>query len=563
METDRTDRHRRAATLLRRKVQVALGVVSVLPLALTGVGAWVVFGGLLEERAMELQRQLVVSHAASIEAHLEREVDLLRLLAEASTVAGLTGPGELERAFEALDVASRGGFVDLGVIAPEGRHLAYVGPYELADRNYRDADWFREVMVRGSHVSDVFLGFRNVPHLVVAVRVDDRGRDWVLRATLESVRFESLVATDGLGRTGDAYLVDAAGVYQTSPAVGSVLDRADLPFLERHTGVRSQVLELRGERRLVVTTWVNRNRWLLVVERSLAEVRAPLARAMTLGGAVVAVAFAAVLAGIVVATRVLWRQIDRANRQRDDLSQAFMRSARLASVGELATGLAHEINNPLAIISAEHTNLADLLAQEGGPGGSTAEVHESLERIRRQVRRCAGITSKMLQFGRQRESRVEPTAVDGRLEEVAGLMERQAAVRNVELRLEVAPELPRAAVDPLELEQVLVNLVTNGLDAMPDGGRLTLRARAGASGVVLEVSDTGAGMPSEVRERVFEPFFTTKPVGAGTGLGLSVCYGLVAGWGGRIEADSEPGRGTTMRLHLRRAAASDDHEEAP
>lgn len=563
METDRTDRHRRAATLLRRKVQVALGVVSVLPLALTGVGAWVVFGGLLEERAMELQRQLVVSHAASIEAHLEREVDLLRLLAEASTVAGLTGPGELERAFEALDVASRGGFVDLGVIDPEGRHLAYVGPYELADRNYRDADWFREVMVRGSHVSDVFLGFRNVPHLVVAVRVDDRGRDWVLRATLESVRFESLVATDGLGRTGDAYLVDAAGVYQTSPAVGSVLDRADLPFLERHTGVRSQVLELRGERRLVVTTWVNRNRWLLVVERSLAEVRAPLARAMTLGGAVVAVAFAAVLAGIVVATRVLWRQIDRANRQRDDLSQAFMRSARLASVGELATGLAHEINNPLAIISAEHTNLADLLAQEGGPGGSTAEVHESLERIRRQVRRCAGITSKMLQFGRQRESRVEPTAVDGRLEEVAGLMERQAAVRNVELRLEVAPELPRAAVDPLELEQVLVNLVTNGLDAMPDGGRLTLRARAGASGVVLEVSDTGAGMPSEVRERVFEPFFTTKPVGAGTGLGLSVCYGLVAGWGGRIEADSEPGRGTTMRLHLRRAAASDDHEEAP
>ncbi len=114
-------------------------------------------------------------------------------------------------------------------------------------------------------------------------------------------------------------------------------------------------------------------------------------------------------------------------------------------------------------------------------------------------------------------------------------------MRNVELALELEPELPRAVLDPIELEQVLVNLITNSIQAMAAGGTIRVRARPAADEVVLEVVDNGPGMPPEVLERVFEPFFTTKPVGQGTGLGLSVCYGLVRSWGGRIEVGERAG----------------------
>jgi signal transduction histidine kinase len=118
------------------------------------------------------------------------------------------------------------------------------------------------------------------------------------------------------------------------------------------------------------------------------------------------------------------------------------------------------------------------------------------------------------------------------------------------MEVTVVPDLPRVRVDPLELEQVLVNVITNAFQAMPGGGTIAISARRSGGEVWLEVRDTGCGMPPEVRERIFEPFFTTKPAGQGTGLGLSVCFGLVSAWGGTMEVESVPGEGTTMRLRL-------------
>jgi two-component system NtrC family sensor kinase len=230
--------------------------------------------------------------------------------------------------------------------------------------------------------------------------------------------------------------------------------------------------------------------------------------------------------------------------------RAFTRSAKLASVGELATGLAHEINNPLAIISAEQTNISDLL-DEIPDTQLRDQLLESVRRIKGQVGRCGTITGKMLQFGRNRDSSLEPTELAPRIDEIAGLLERQAAVRNVTIRTQLEARLPKVLLDPVELEQVLVNLINNSFQAMPDGGEIRVRGAVNDREVQLEVQDDGHGMPSEVRERAFEPFFTTKPVGQGTGLGLSVCYGIVGSWGGRLEMESQLGRGTIVRIRLR------------
>jgi two-component system, NtrC family, sensor kinase len=252
----------------------------------------------------------------------------------------------------------------------------------------------------------------------------------------------------------------------------------------------------------------------------------------------------------VLATWHLTNRIEKTTAEREAMSRAFVRSAKLASIGELTTGLAHEINNPLAIISAEQTNIADILAEPNLCVPDREQALESVQRCQNQVRRCAAITQKLLQFGRSKESCVEPTQLAPRLKEIKALMARQAQVRNISLDLYVDDKLPPVLADPIEIEQVIVNLINNAFDAMPNGGQISIRAELDGDRVLLEVADSGTGIPAEDLERVFEPFFTTKPVGKGTGLGLSVCYGIVRSWGGEMEISSEVGRGTALRLIL-------------
>lgn len=546
---------RTSSATLRWRIVTALLVVSLIPLALVGAGAWVVFGRLLEDKSLELQRAVVSSHAASIEDFLATRRELLEVLARTHRQGELVDPERLHPTFEALNSSSGGSFLDLGVIGADGNHLAYLGPYDLASRNYRETEWFREVMVVGVFTSDVFLGFRKVPHFVIAVRAGGDEGPWVLRATIDSAKFDAVVQSGTLGRSSEAFLVNRQGLYQTTPRDGSVLDPAQGLSLEPHAGLKDQRVVVSGVEKLQATAWIDGGRWLLVVQQDVAEVRAPVTRAIAIGALVSSLAVLLLIVTTFLATRILQVQIDRANRLREEMFNAFMRSAKLASVGELATGLAHEINNPLAIISAEQTNLSDLIGLAEVSGPYRDEMVESTQRIRAQVERCGGITRKMLQFGPTHDSATEPVDLAPRLEEITALMARQASVRNVALEVEVEPELPRVRIDPLELEQVLVNVITNSFQAMPQGGTITIAARRAQREVWLDVRDTGEGMTPEVRERVFEPFFTTKPVGHGTGLGLSVCFGLVSAWGGTMEVESMPGRGTTMRLRLPPAEA--------
>ena len=546
---------------LRRRIVSALLAASLLPLALMAAGALVVYGRQIEWRVIEQERAFIASHAREIDAFLTERLRLLQVIAATSDRDELAEPRKLTAVLDALDAAVSGGFVDLGVIDGDGRHAGYVGPYDLADINYRGADWFRETLEAGSFVSDVFLGYRGVPHVIVAVRSDRGAEPWILRATLDSKQFDRIVRTGELGPATDVFLLDRAGRYQSSPNVGGLLEQAPLPPPVLHRGVRETRIDAEGADTLVATTWLNQDRWQLAVLVDADRVRAPVRRALGVGLALLFVAVTLVVATTAGGTRILAREVERADRRRADMVQAFLRSSKLASVGELATGLAHEINNPLAIISAEQTNIADILGMSSEEREeSLAELEESTSRIRRQVERCASITTKMLQFGRRDEPQRQPFALGPRLESVMALLERQAGVRNVRMEIYLPPDLPDVFADPIELEQVVVNLVTNSFHAMPDGGRVALRARMRGDRVVLEVFDTGHGMPPEVLERAFEPFFTTKPVGEGTGLGLSVCHGIVQSWGGSIEAESAVGEGTTVRVVLPSAAGRGSHE---
>jgi two-component system NtrC family sensor kinase len=241
---------------------------------------------------------------------------------------------------------------------------------------------------------------------------------------------------------------------------------------------------------------------------------------------------------------------------RVEAGRAVARSERLAAVGRLAAGVVHEINNPLATIAACAEALEGRVA-EGAYGDSkeVADLREYLALIRSEAFRCKAITNGLLDFSRNRAGQFAEVSLGGVITSAARLLQHQRRGRQrVEIGIEVADDLSPVSGDEGQLQQALIILAENAIDAMPEGGTLTFRARNEGAGVRLEVSDTGVGIPAENAAKIFEPFFTTKEVGRGTGLGLAVCYGIVTEHGGHIAVESAAGRGTTFTVTLPAAA---------
>jgi len=265
----------------------------------------------------------------------------------------------------------------------------------------------------------------------------------------------------------------------------------------------------------------------------------------------------------ILATAAVRDISERAESEREKaLQEQLDQSRRLESVGQLAGGIAHDFNNILGVI----LNYAEFVGDELPPD---SKATEDVEEIRRAAERAAALTRQLLIFSRREI--VQPEQLD--LREVVSQLENllhRALGERVELDTRFSDDLSTVEADPGQIEQVLVNLAVNARDAMPDGGRLLIEVenveldeeytymhpdtKAG-SYVRLKVSDTGVGMEEETIRRAFEPFFTTKGKGEGTGLGLATVYGIVTGAGGRVDIYSEPGMGTTIKVHLPASSA--------
>jgi len=236
---------------------------------------------------------------------------------------------------------------------------------------------------------------------------------------------------------------------------------------------------------------------------------------------------------------------------RVDAIHAVARAEKLAAVGRLAAGVVHEINNPLATISAcaealeRRVDEGDFKDSEG-----VEDLAEYLGLIKSEAFRCKSITTGLLDFSRLRTGDRHPLDVAEILRSSANLISHQKRGDNIEIRVETDPELPLVKADGGQIQQAIIALAANAIDAMPDGGVLTLRATAEQKRVSIEIEDTGVGIPVEDLSKIFEPFFATKAVGEGTGLGLAVCYGIITDHGGRLSVRSNVDKGTTFTINL-------------
>ncbi len=269
--------------------------------------------------------------------------------------------------------------------------------------------------------------------------------------------------------------------------------------------------------------------------------------------------FVPLLAALILSTALGWplaaklrRQLAALARQRDAFYQELLRLSKSASLGEVASSIAHDLNNPLAIMREEAGWIQDLMKGGDLQGSHTqTEIANSLQQIDIQIERSREITRRLLQWGRDSAPRTETVDINLLLNKTLYLLESELESAGVKVAKDLPPDLPPVGGGAPELRQVFLNLMKNALDAMKaSGGTLTLATRADAAGLTITIADTGPGIPSSSLDHIFEPFYTTKPAGEGTGLGLPISRWIVEKLGGTIGVESKEGSGTSFHVTL-------------
>lgn len=525
--------------------------------------------------------EMVLKHKHNIDFFLQEKLSNIRHLSRIFQLEDFKDETFLRERLRALQEEYSSVFVDLGLIDETGRQVAYAGPFGLEKAYYGDAAWFKEAIGVDHYISDVFLGLRAQPHFIVATRQQVGDSRYILRATIDFLSFNLLVENLRLGETGIAFILNREGEFQTRPPRDSKLSKQQyLNLFEkgRLAGIvgddrggrfpdvqkwymtddneRGSILTVEkigqfDKKILIVAAFLKNNDWLLIFQQDADDAFARLNRTRKIAALIFIIGALGIIAVTLFVSRKLSRRIARVTSEKDMMNQQIIETGKLASIGELAAGIAHEINNPVAIMVEEAGWIQDLLAEGMDKEGNSEEFQRALKQIENQGRRCKEITHKLLSFARKTDSRVQAVQLNDLITEVVDLSSQKSRYANVEVHTNLDPELPDIKASATEMQQVLLNLINNALDAMEKkGGRLDIATESRDDHIAITVEDTGPGIPASNLGRLFDPFFTTKPVGKGTGLGLSICYGIINKMGGKIEVESTVGVGTTFRILL-------------
>ncbi len=447
---------------------------------------------------------------------------------------------------------SFGGFVDLGIINSVGDQIAYAGPYDLAGRNYKDQDWFHEVNLRGVYVSDVFLGLRGFPHFVIAFKHDNgEGDFYVLRATLDMELLTDQIYSLDLDRDTDAFIINEDGILQTSSAFyGRVLENVDR-IIPPHSRLRE-----------VVEVYENDGNWFTsgyayiadtpFILMAITKQKNPFTHWIQTQSEQIWFLIGGIIAICVVtyySTTRLINKLKEADMRRAKMMHNIEYTNKMATIGRMAAGVSHEINNPLAIINEKAGLMKDMVNfTEDFP--AKEKTLKLIDSILYSVERCSKVTHRLLGFSRRMDMQKELIDLEHLLKEVIGFQSKEIALRGIDVNYEIEKDLPSIESDRGQLQQVFLNLFNNALSAMEHGGRIEISAkRLSSKEVAVTVTDNGIGIRPENLEHIFEPFYSTKG-DFGTGLGLSITNDIVNKLGGRIEVESEVGKGTSFTITL-------------
>ena len=447
-------------------------------------------------------------------------------------------------------------FVDIGLFDSAGLQFAYAGPFPtLENQDYSHEDWFIEIKNKEENyiITDIYLGFRKKPHFTIAVNRIINNRYVVLRATLDPEGIYSYIT--GLEVPGKVLtsIVNQNGLYQlVTPELGELLTSSPIvPKKETKLGVDK--IKINRQNIHYAYSWLQTSNWILIVQQPMDR---GIFRLQNINVNIIIFSFAIILiifSIIIFRARQIVNQIQETDKTKAQLSDNLIRASKLAAVGELAAGIAHEINNPVAIMVQEAGWVQDLLEEEEElqKSKNIDELNRALEQINTQGKRCKEITHKLLSFARKTDPRIQAVQINTQIEEILGLSLQRAKYENVTIQTHFGKDLPTLRISSSEIQQVLLNMFNNALDVMESkGGNLNITTSMEGEFVTIEIADDGPGIHSDHLPLIFDPFFTTKPVGKGTGLGLSICYGIIKKMGGAIDVKSEIDVGTVFTINI-------------
>lgn len=524
---------------------------SLIPLFLLGFVLQREFSDSYEEKLRSNLRLTVLNKADAIDMFLGERVVQLQNIANTNSFDDISRQEKLSALFDAI-YSTSSSFIDLGVFDQQGNHVAYCGPYDLKNINYKDQRWFSQAMLKGVYISDVFMGYRNFPHFVIAVKRRELGRTWILRATIDSDVFDSLVGNVRPGRLGDAYLVNSDLILQTSSRrSGRILSRAQLPAFSTGSDVTVIRWNDAGTEFVAGVMPLKMVTWSLVVLENPVEELSPVFQGQSAAFLLLLVCALTISLGTYFTITSIVRKLMIIDREKALMDATVMQSSKMASLGKMAAGVAHEVNNPLSIIRESAGWIRDMISDGDFDGvESKANLEEALADIERHVERARSVTHRMLGFARSMEPTQDEIDLNQLVRETVSFLDNEILFRTIRVNYDLCPDLPSINTDFNQIQQVVLNLVENAIDAVGRDGSITLSTRADGNFIEFEINDSGPGIPPEYLSRVFDPFFTTKSAGEGTGLGLSIIYSILKKLGGDIKARNMPGGGAQFIVRL-------------
>lgn len=544
---------------IRRVLLLSMIVVPLVPLIVAASIGYLSHVRSTERLALSAVRLSVVDHGDMITFFLdERRTDLT----EALDLLGSKVEDSVKvRAMLAnLRNVKRETYSDLGLVDPAGNQVVYVGEYPLENKNYRESSWYVNTLEKGYNISDIYIGLRGVPHLNVSVAKVIDNRRWVLRATLRPAALRRLAEKVNIGDSGEAYIINKDNRLQTfRRSGGNIFDYDSYPYPAQKGRVMTFTEIVNGEEYIFASTNLNNGNWRLIVRQKHLEAFRSSYSALYLIIAILVCGGSVLVLLAVVASNKVYEMLTRQADTVCSLEVQFLRAAKLAELGEMSAGFAHEINNPLQIMKSDLTLLEILLQDEAerlGESENSAEIAEINRQLKLQIDRCARITHEILNFGRQHKPELKKINLLNYLPQVTAMVDQKAKLDGINLSIDVDERIPAVLADQSLMQQVMINLLNNALHAVVEeheskGGKIIVAAgRDEAGNARIKISDNGVGIHEKDMDRIFLPFYSTKKERKGTGLGLSVCHSIIDSLGGSLVVQSKRHEGSEFCITL-------------
>ena len=536
---------------LKRNIIIIMLLITMVPLATMLIINYMQYKSHLRNQIIDPLYAMADKTKHSFELFLDQHLAIIRFISTMYNYEELGNEQNIKKILASLKKECCG-FVDIGLINSDGKLVSYAGPYALLGKNYSEQLSFQETRIKGKYISNVFLGHRKYPHVVIAVQhITDFGDTWMLRATIDTDFFGSLISSMGLSKRTDAFLISKDGFLQTeSLYYGKTLEKYPMPL--PNTTFRSSSIEAIDDKNrniIIVSSPFSIADYILVIVQPQAVALKSWYAFKTEMVIIFWISFAIIMFSILKMADVLVKRIKTADENRETVLVELQHVQKLSSIGRLAAGVAHEINNPLAIINEKAGLMGDLI-----------ELTEDFDRkpkfvdltnaILNSVGRCKKITHRLLGFSKRIDVKIEPVNMNHIIHEALEFLEKEILYRKLDINLNLSKALILIESDHGQIQQILLNLLTNAFAAVKDLGRIEIETKNIIDGGIrVKIGDNGCGISKDIIKNIFDPFFSTKKE-KGTGLGLSITYGIIKKLGGQISVDSTLGEGSVFIFDL-------------